>query len=364
MGYEILFFWLARMILMTAYYLDEIPFKNVYIHGILRDKDGRKFSKSLGNGIDPIVMSEKYGADALRLALLANVTPGNDACFYEEKVEHYRNFINKLWNISRFILGKEGKLKIVDQKPQPKTMADQWLLGRLAETTNVVTEALENYKFSQAIDTLYDFTWNDFADWYLEIAKVEGKKEEILHYVLPMVLKLWQPFAPFVTQTIWEQAGAEDLLMVSSWPIIKDVKDKEASEFIASLQQVITALRTYRADNKIPPTEIFNCYFKAKNFVDEFADYLPVIEKLARVKLVDQEISGGSTLAFDGGILQVEQQVKKISPTEIADLQKYIVSLEAKLNDESFMSKAPEAVKEKERAKLVAAQEKLATLEK
>jgi len=364
MGYEILFFWLARMILMTAYYLDEIPFKSVYIHGILRDKDGKKFSKSLGNGIDPIEMSKKYGADALRLALLANVSPGNDACFYEEKVEHYRNFINKLWNISRFILGKDGELKMIAKQPKPKTEADKWLLSRLSETTNIVTEALENYKFSLAIDTLYDFTWSDFADWYLEIAKVEGEKEEILHYVLPTVLKLWQPFAPFVTQTIWEQAGQKDLLMVSPWPIIKDVKDKEATEFIVSLQQVITALRTYRADNKISMTEIFGCYFRPKNFVKEFNNYLPVIERLARVKFVDEEIINGSALVVEGVVLVVEQQVKKVSPTEIADLKKYITSLETKLNDESFMSKAPDAVKEKERAKLATAQEKLATLEK
>src|SRR3989344_1375969 len=219
MGHEILFFWMARMILMTTYTLDDIPFYNVYIHGILRDEKGRKFSKSLNNGVDPLEMIEKYGCDALRLSLLSGITPGNDARFYTEKVEGARNFVNKLWNISRYILGQIDGISNESEIPKVKTLSDEWILSRLQIVTTEIEELFNRYDFSLASEKLRDFTWNDFADWYLEIAKTEEDKKEMLQYVLINLLKLWHPFIPFVTEEIWHEIfEGTKLLMVEKWP--------------------------------------------------------------------------------------------------------------------------------------------------
>ncbi|MCU0679909.1 MAG: valine--tRNA ligase [Planctomycetes bacterium] len=232
MGYEILFFWMARMILMTTYALDDIPFKNVYIHGILRAKDGRKFSKSLGNGLDPLEVINQYGTDALRLSLMKGITPGNDARFYEEKVEASRNFVNKLWNISRFILGKieAEKVKNIKERPEAKTLADKWLLNKLDGIILKTTKELDNHNFSLAAEILYEFTWSDFADWYLEIAKIENGKDEILIYTLKTLLKLWHPYIPFVTEEIWNKLGEEKMLLIEKWPTVGKIHENDSNK--------------------------------------------------------------------------------------------------------------------------------------
>jgi valyl-tRNA synthetase len=184
MGTELLFFWMARMILFSTYVLDEIPFENAYIHGILRDEHGKKFSKSAGNGIDPIVMIDQYGADALRWGVLSGIAPGNDSRFYTEKIEGARNLVNKLWNIARFMLQNSDVLEIDIQKPQLKTEMDQWIMWHLDGLVFNIHEDFYTYDFSYAGERLRDFTWNELADWYLEAAKVEGEKKEILNYIL------------------------------------------------------------------------------------------------------------------------------------------------------------------------------------
>ena len=197
MAYDILFFWMARMILMTTYTLDDIPFKNIYIHGILRAKDGRKFSKSLGNGLDPLEVIAKYGTDALRLSLIKGVSAGNDSRFYEEKVEGSRNFVNKLWNVSRYILQLEER----DESGEP-TLADRWIWSRFNRLIKEVTGQLDNCQFSAAAENIYDFLWHDFADWYLEISKIKNQNEQYQSgkFLLPILeglLKLLHPFIPF-----------------------------------------------------------------------------------------------------------------------------------------------------------------------
>src|SRR3990167_2032348 len=214
MGYEIIYLWMMRMILMSTYALDEIPFKDVYIHGILRDENGKKFSKSSGNGIDPLEIIQQYGCDALRLSVLSGISPGNDSRFYTEKVEGARNLVNKIWNISRFML-----LSIPDPKkditlPTAKTLADEWILSRLQSVTSEITVDFASFQFSAASEKLRDFTWGDLADWYLEIAKIEGEKSEILNYLLNTLLKLWHPFTPYVTETIWESVYGESAMLM------------------------------------------------------------------------------------------------------------------------------------------------------
>ncbi|MFH1112014.1 MAG: valine--tRNA ligase [Patescibacteria group bacterium] len=258
-SYDILFFWVARMVFMTGYLLKQIPFKVVYLHGLVRDKLGRKMSKSLNNGIDPLDMIKKYGADAVRLALVIGTTPGNDVRMYEEKIAGYRNFVNKLWNISRFILIAIQKAEPTD-KPQTKTLADKWILSRLENITTEVTNHISKFEFSPAGEKLYDLTWHELADWYLEIAKIEGEKDQLLTFVLQTILKLWHPFTPFVTEALWQEAfPKERLLMIQSWPKASEKQDKEAEQDMKIIQDIVTAIRNYRAEQKIPSDQVIEC---------------------------------------------------------------------------------------------------------
>ncbi|HPI67216.1 MAG TPA: valine--tRNA ligase [bacterium] len=233
MGYEILFFWMARMILMSTYALEEIPFKEVYIHGMLRNKSGQKFSKSLGIGIDPREVCDKHGTDALRLSLIFGVTPGNDSKFYEEKIIGFKRFANKIWNASKFVLNNLGNdFSSTLATPVASDPADQTILAALNEATKSVTRNLDNYMFHEAAQDAYQFFWHDFCDVYIEAVKdrlngadEKSKKaaQEILFYVLITSLKLLHPFIPFITETIYQSLPVKksDLLMVERWPIIK-----------------------------------------------------------------------------------------------------------------------------------------------
>jgi valyl-tRNA synthetase len=259
-GYDILFFWVARMILMTSYVLKQVPFKTVYLHGLVRDKEGRKMSKSLGNGIDPLLMIEKYGADALRLAMIIGTTPGNDFRLYEEKISGYRNFVNKLWNIVRFALLSIANPRLVDQPPLAKTLADKWILSRFRTVADLVTAKVADFQFSEAGEALYDFTWHELADWYLEIAKLEGDKDDILCYLLTQLLKLWHPYTPFVTEVLWREAfgAAAGLLMVQPWPNQLSSKDDKAEEEFAQVRAVVTVLRNFRVERKVPSADVLS----------------------------------------------------------------------------------------------------------
>ena len=251
-GYDILFFWVARMILMTTYVLGDIPFKTVYLHGLVRDEQGRKMSKSLGNVIDPLDMIAKYGTDATRLSLLLGNTPGNDMKLSEEKIAGFRNFTNKLWNISRFILLNIENPKMDVAIPEAKTLADEWILNGLNKTAREISENIEKFNFSMAGEKLRDFTWGELADWYLEIAKVEGGKSEILNYVLNTILKLWHPYMPFVTETIWQEVyGADKMLMVEPW--VENGKTAAKPKDFEIIKNIVTGIRSLRAEYRIEP---------------------------------------------------------------------------------------------------------------
>ncbi len=370
-GYDIIFFWVARMILMTTYAMGEIPFKTVYLHGLVRDEQGRKMSKSLDNIIDPLDVSAKYGTDAVRLALIIGSTPGNDKNLSEQKIEGFRNFTNKLWNISRFML-LQIENPVLEISPTPKTLSDSWILNALDETVAKTTKALETFQLSMAGEILRDFTWGDLADWYLEIAKIEGDKSEILNYILNSVLKLWHPFMPFVTEQIWTEIyGADEMLMVSKWPTVSGRKyDQKSLQEFEVIKNIITGVRSLRSDNKIEPVKKLNALIGAGEKVELVKANAEIIKALAR--LSDLEISaqavkpatavglveGGIEVFIDlAGVVDMAKEKERLQK-ELESLSKYIAGIEGKLNNTEFAQNAPAAVVEKEKQKLSEAQEK------
>ncbi len=367
MGYEILFFWMARMILMSCYALDQVPFKDVYIHGILRDKDGRKFSKSLGNGIDPIEVCNKYGTDALRLSLILGISPGNDSRFFEEKVEGNRNLINKLWNIARFIISSSkptGK-KAESKKPDTKnsSLADKWILGKLNTLIKEVSTDLENYQFSAAGEKLRDFTWNDFADWYVEISKIEKNKDELLFYVLDNLLRLWHPFIPFVTEKIYEEIHPGKILMVEKWPRAeKWPTDKKTEKQFEHLQELIAKIRNLRNSYKIEPAVRISAYARS-------VKHKEIIEKLSRINISMMqtnkkmiEISSGDLkIGLDiAGIIDVEKEKKRLE-SEIENLKNLVSKTKTLLANKNFLKSAPKEVIERNKNNLNEYKNKLKT---
>lgn len=395
MGYEILFFWMARMIMMSTYALNEIPFYNVYIHGMIRDVDGQKFSKSLGNGIDPLEMIDKYGTDALRLSLVADTSPGNDSRFYEEKVEHFRNLINKLWNISRFMMMNIDNLVLDGVRPnKTETIADQWIINELDETTQKVGHYLDTYQFSLAIDELREFTWNKLADWYLEIAKIEGNKQSILKYILQTLLKLWHPFTPFVTEHIWsyfiKETYPEDpplaryMLMIQKWPAEGDYfqldlekfqkQKKENLKQFHLLQELITAIRNVRSEKKIEASRRIMVSINPKDKKEFIESQIATIKAFARLEnitfittapenslpVVVQDLE--LFIHLDSAV-NIEEERERITQ-EIEKISHYITALEKKLANNEFIQNAPKHIVEQERDKLTAAQEKKEALQK
>ncbi len=382
-GYDILFFWVARMILMTTYTLGEVPFENVYLHGMVRDKQGKKMSKSLGNGIDPIEMIEKYGTDALRLSMIIGSSPGNDIKMYEEKVEGYRNFVNKLWNVSRYIImnidnTKEAGLPI-GSPASDATLADKWILNNLNNLTKEVTDDLNNYKFSQAGEKIKEFTWNDFADWYIEISKIEKNKNEILNYILKQVLILFHPFIPFVTEEIWKNLDSENLLMVEKWadrdcreqacpfPTITTARDFEI------IQNIIKAIRNARAEYKVEPGKKIEAVIYAgnkKEFIKSQAhliknlrtgiDKLEIKEKDDKIKDAVYLVVGDIEIYLEG-IIDKEKEKKNLEK-KIENIEKYIFQIKTKLGNDDFVGNAPREIVEKEREKFMESEKKIKKL--
>jgi len=401
MGHEILFFWMARMILMSTYLLDEIPFKDVYIHGMLRDKDGKKFSKSADNGIDPLGVIEKYGTDALRYSLISGISPGNDARFYLEKVEGAQHLVNKLWNIARFVTsviptdpddevgGVEGSLSepqkgihqfaSLIQNDSNLTLADKWILTRLNEIVKETTENIEKYNFSYAGEALRDFTWNELADWYLEIFKIEGDKSEILNYILNTILKLWHPFMPFVTEVIWQEVyGGKEMLMIEKWPQYLPPDEGGTRGVLADfdlIKNIITDIRSLKSDYKIDPVKKLKVVISAgdkKEILEENAEVIKGLARLedCKIEKIIKKLEGSVGFVIGGvevfvdltGIVDLEKEKIRLQD-EIDNLQKYTKSLEGKLSNKGFVSSAPEEVVSKEKEKLEEAKIKLEKLE-
>jgi len=379
-GYDILFFWVARMILMTTYTLGDIPFETVYLHGLVRDENGKKMSKSLGNVIDPLDTIKNYGADATRLSLLIGNTPGNDLKLNEEKVASFRNFANKLWNMSRFMLMNIDDPKIDIEKPEAKTLADKWILDELNVRVSEYGILISDYNFSFAGEQLRDFTWNGLADWYLEISKIEGDKSEILNYILNTILKLWHPFMPFVTEALWQEIYVDNkMLMVEKMPVSntskKFVEGSKIQVDFHLVQNVITKIRSLKSDYKIDPVKKLNVVISACDKKDLLEENVEVIKGLARLEDLKVEksvkkpeghvgfVEGGVEVYVDlTGVVDLDKEKKRLQD-EINNIQKYTKGLEGKLSNKSFVGNAPEEVVVKEKEKLEEAKTKLEKLE-
>lgn len=405
-GYEILTLWVSRMVMLSLFALNEIPFEKVYLHGMVLDKQGKKMSKSKGNGIDPLDVIKKFGADSVRLALLIGNTPGNDVKISEEKIESFRNFTNKLWNIARYII-RNYKLQNPNSKQVASyelpatsnnlTLADKWILTKIKNLIADVNDNLKNHRFSQAGEKLKEFTWNDLADWYIEISKFEENKKEksaLLIMILKDLLKLWHPFMPFVTESIWKEMGNKKLLMVEKWPLEKRYSDicqtveketaLEPSRFNL-VKRIIEAVRNIRAENKIPPGEKIKVILDIKDYKEcagiKTKDFLKSQEgiiKNLRTHIKELEITAlgkkpeNSARRFVAGVnvyvplidLLNTKEEKAKNKKELDNLKKYAGGLERKLKNKSFLEKAPEKIVRQEKEKFKKAEVKIRKIEK
>jgi len=374
-GYDILFFWIARMILMTTYGLNEIPFKTVYLHGLIRTREGKKMSKSdPSTCIDPLDMIEKYGADALRMSMVIGNTPGNDMRLYEEKIQGYRNFTNKLWNASRFVLGilEEKGIKS-ESKIDKLSDADQWILGKLNNVIQTVDKGLEEFRINEVGQTLYDFLWNDFCDWYLELSKGEKQNPAVLYHVLKNILLLLHPFMPYVTEEIWASLpGQKDMLIGKNYPEADGKKYEIQST--QRMIDVVGKIRHLRAENKIDPAKKIPITVYGHKATDDLARNKTDIERLARVSELTLVEKGGKmpNAAADvvngieifiplSGLVDTEKEKTRLK-AEIEKSEQFIGSLKAKLDNKEFVANAPAAIVEKETARMAEVEDKVKKL--
>ena len=389
-GYDIIFFWVARMMFQSKEFTGRRPFKNVLIHGLIRDEQGRKMSKSLGNGIDPMDVIEKYGADALRWFLATGSTPGLDVRFSYTKMDSAWNFINKIWNASRYVimnLDDETKAELPADL-SVLTLADKWILSRLNETIASVTKNFDKFEFGEAGRSLYNFIWNDFADWYIEMTKetLNGNDEAakknvqaVLAYVLDNTLRLLHPIMPFVTEAIWQEMPHDgESIVVAAYPEEKAELDNPTAEAdFQSLTDLIKAVRTIRTEANAPMSTEIDVLIKTSDenlarIFDENSDYinrfvkpksLEISADVAAPKLaMTQIISGAEVYVPLEELIDLDE--------EIARLQGYVKKFagevkraEGKLGNEKFVNNAPEAVVAEEREKLADWQAKLAATE-
>ena len=384
-GYDIIFFWVARMIFSGMEQMKEEPFKTVYIHGLVRDAQGRKMSKSLGNGIDPLEIIGQYGADALRFTLVTGNSPGNDMRFSTEKVESSRNFANKIWNASRFI---QMNLTI-DKAELPAKLAleDKWILSKYNDLVKAVTENIDKYELGLAVQKLYDFIWDNFCDWYIEIVKprlqdkddpaANENAQKVLCYVLSGTMQLLHPFMPFITETIWQALPHEGpSVMVSKWPEYEDALHFAVeAEQVETMMDTIRAIRARRAEMNVPPskkaqvillTDKRAAYEAGSLFFAKLA-YASGIEFVEQApanleSLVSIVTKGAQVYMPMGELVDFEKERARLQK-EKAKVQKDIDFVMKKLNNPGFVAKAPEAVIAQEREKAAKYQELMEKLE-
>ena len=375
-GYDIIFFWVARMLIMGMEFMKEIPFEKVFIHGLVRDSQGRKMSKSLGNGIDPLEVIDKYGADTLRFMLITGNTPGNDMRFYWERVDATRNFANKIWNASRFVL---MNMEEYDQnaKLAPYTLADKWILSRLAHTEKEVTDLLGRFELGEAGRLVYEFIWGEFCDWYIELAKPRLYNKEnaeerataqhVICEVLSSSMKLLHPYMPFITEEIWQCLPHEgDSIMVAAWPESDEqLFDAEAEAAMNAIMEAIKAIRNMRAEvNVAPGKKVPAILLVADELQQVVADNQSYIKLMASVDELSILPAGGDkpenamaavTKGIEvylplKGLIDVEKETQRLNK-ELDGMTKEIGRIEGKLNNAGFLAKAPAEVVEKEKTK-------------
>lgn len=384
-GYDIIFFWVARMIFSGMEQMHEEPFKTVYIHGLVRDAQGRKMSKSLGNGIDPLEIIEQYGADALRFTLVTGNSPGNDMRFSTEKVEASRNFANKIWNASRFI---QMNLTIDNAElPADLALEDKWILHKYNELVKAVTENIDKYELGIAVQKLYDFIWDNFCDWYIEIVKprlqnhddvaANERAQKVLCYVLRGTMQLLHPFMPFITESIWQALPHEGpSIMVSKWPEYQtELCFAAEAEQVETMMDTIRAIRARRAEMNVPPskraqvillTDERAAYEAGILFFSKLAYASEVIFADAMPENADSMVSvvtkGATAYMPMGELIDFEKERERLNK-EKAKVQKDLDFVNKKLNNPGFVAKAPAAVVEQEREKVAKLEELMAKLD-
>ena len=383
-GYDIIGFWVSRMIFSALEYTGQVPFDTVLIHGLVRDALGRKMSKSLGNGIDPLEIIDQYGADALRFTLATGNSPGNDMRFSDEKVEASRNFANKIWNAARFILMNLDENEYAPYVPKNLAIEDKWILSKYNDLVKDVTDSLEKFELGLAVQKLYDFIWDVFCDWYIEIAKIRLNGEcatakatvkAVLVYVMSNTLKLLHPFMPFITEEIWQTLPHDgDSIMISEWPVFTDDLSFKADE--AEMEKIMTAIkavRNRRAEMNVPPSK------KAKIFIEtayektfsEGANFFVRLASASEVEIVKgyENDEAVAIITEDARLfipldqlVDFKAELQRLEK-EKAGVLKEIAFVSGKLNNEKFVAKAPEALVNEQREKLAKYNEKLAMLE-
>ena len=383
-GYDIIFFWVARMIFSSVENMHERPFDTVFIHGIVRDAQGRKMSKSLGNGIDPLIVIDEYGADALRFTLATGNSPGNDMRFSDEKVGASRNFANKLWNAARFILMNLGEDEKAPHIPEDLALEDKWILSLFNKLTKEVTDNLDKFELGIAVQKLYDFIWDVFCDWYIEISKIRlnsGDEKaaqtarDMLVYIMSNTLKLLHPFMPFITEEIWQTLPHEgESIMISEWPVYKDEYDFSVEEQeMDRIMEAVRAIRNRRAEMNVPPSKKAK-YYIATAHKDTFEKAGIFMQRLASCS----EAEIGDSFEIDGAVCIVTTDAKIYIPLgELVDFEKEIARLnkekkkvlkdlefiDKKLNNENFVAKAPKAVVDGQREAAQKLRDKIAMID-
>ena len=381
-GYDIITFWVSRMIFSALEYTDKIPFSDVLIHGLVRDAQGRKMSKSLGNGIDPLEIIDQYGADALRLTLATGNSPGNDMRFSDEKVSSSRNFANKLWNAARYILMNIEGGEVPCELPSKLALEDKWVISLYNELVKEVTENLEKFELGIAVAKLYDFIWDIFCDWYIELSKIrlqqggEGAQnaKQVLVYIMSNTLKLLHPFMPFITEEIWQTLPHEgESIMISAWPVYDETLSFAAE--VAEMERIMTAVRAIRnrrAEMNVPPSKKAKVYI-ATNYADTFEQGAIFMQRLASAS----EVEVADSFELDGAVCIVTQDAKIYIPMgelvdfeaekarlnkELAAVQKDLDFVNNKLSNENFVAKAPANIVAAQREQAAKYEEKIALL--
>ena len=385
-GYDIIFFWVARMLFQGVEFTHHAPFKDILIHGLIRDNQGRKMSKSLGNGVDPFDVIAKYGTDSLRYFLTTNSAPGLDLRFDETKIESSWNYLNKIWNISRYVLMNLGDdFKEIELEPNKLNLASKWILTKLNSVISNVDYNMDKYEFGEAARTLYSFVWDDFASWYIEISKVDLSSDDkenilmtknVLVYVLKAIVKMLHPFIPFITEEIYQALPNPDKsISISAWPKVNEkFNDRKAKEAISDMIEIITAIRNERAKaNKAPSKPIdISIYAKdleTKNMISTTINYLTKFTNPKNLVFLDKDIdakdysitvlSMAKIYIPTSDLVDKEEVIKKLLATK-AKLESEIKRSENMLSNQSFISKAPEAKINAEKAKYVEYKEQYA----
>jgi valyl-tRNA synthetase len=389
-GFDIIFFWVARMIMMGLKFTKDIPFRHVFINGLVRDFKRRKMSKSEGNIIDPLEMIEKYGTDALRFTMAALAIPGMDLSLSEERMAGYQAFANKIWNASRFVLmniqGEEFSLK-----EEELTLADRWIRSRLVGIVEELDDALENYKFYEAANKIYHFIWGEFCDWYIELVKPSLKQgnrtsEAVLVDVLDQILRLLHPFMPFITEEIWQHIpSSEKSLVIAPFPRArKDLRDEEAEREMRFLQEAIVGIRTIRAENRIPPKKKVGLFVRVKDerkvgkkaeaeIIRHTKEYIQTLANISQIEVLEhfpkekkllKGIAGSWEIAIpiEEGVFNLDQEKKRLEK-ELSKIKLDIEKIETRLKNTNFLDRAPKEVIKEAKGKLRDLQGKKTKLE-